>query len=87
MKWHDAEEVSEVRIDNGATSAVSGLGSMFGIDMTREWNIVEGQKASVDEFVSSGEPTDIKGEEDTLGKPLCFPSGSEGGSIHEEAKP
>ena len=73
--------MSEVRIDNGATSAVSGLGSMFGIDMTREWNIVEGQKASVDEFVSSGEPTDLEG------KPLCFPSGSDGGSIHEEAKP
>jgi len=84
VKWHDAEEVSEVRIDNGATSAVSGLGSMFGIDMTREWNIVEGQKASV---VSSGEPTDAKDEEGTLGKPLCFPSGSDGGSIHEEAKP
>jgi len=87
VKWHEVEEVRDARIDNGATSAVSGSGSMFGIDMTREWNIVEGQKASVDGFSSFGESMAAKGEERAVGKPLCFPSGSDGGSIHEETSP
>jgi hypothetical protein len=86
VKRQDVEEVSDARIDRGATSAVSGLGSRFGIDMTREWNIVEGQKSSVDGFAPSGELMAVEGEEDTAGKPLCFPSGSDGGSVHEETK-
>lgn len=34
-------------MDSGATSAVSGAGSKFGMDMTNEWNIEDGQKASI----------------------------------------
>lgn len=42
-----AEEVKEARMESGATSAVSGAGSKFGMDMTNEWNIDDGQKASI----------------------------------------